>query len=209
MSIASPFCAFHGQRMVTPSIITSWQSVGVRWNFGEFCSVTPCTITLWQSVKRIMLERIFSCCSIVGAMLPWCLRLNGYQRSPFSVTLPPSARYSRRSTSLCLPFFTARQNSPLPSIIPCPVMDMSCALDAVMALMAFFCPGFRCILRSSVSCMMAFCARCRSIPDFSLNGAVSQMPAGTSTCPPPWAERLSMACCMAVVHSVCPSPTAP
>ena len=52
-SIASVFGERGGALTVTPSTTTSSQSVGTKWNVGEFCNVTPVTLTFLQFVRTI------------------------------------------------------------------------------------------------------------------------------------------------------------
>ena len=163
--MASPFCAFQGHFTVMPSMTTFLHRVGMRWKRGLLSRLTPWTSTFSQSVNRIMWLRTFSCASMLSTTLGVCFRLSGYQMSPFSFRVPPICLKRFHSTSLTLLRFTGRHHSPLPSMVPSPVMEMFFRLLALMAAVArsSFCPVFSSILirsfLSSENTMMAFFSR--------------------------------------------------
>ena len=212
MSMASPFCAFHGQATVMPSTMTSVHRWGTRWNRGALRSVTPCTSTRRQSVNRTRCWRIRSCASWSSATSGSCFRPKGYHRSPLAVTVPPMARYWFHSVSLTLLRFTGRQYSPLPSMMPSPVTAMLLRFEALRqgtALAALPSVAVRKSRLSGEKSINALRSKCRSMLSLSTMGPVSQMPAGTFRWPPPRLARSAMALAKARVFMVRPSPTAP
>ena len=209
MSIPSPFCAFQGQRTVTPLIIRSVHWLGTRWKRGAFWMVTPLMSTRWQRLMLTMCWRRASSLSGASVMLRTFLRSYGNHSLPSSVSVPPSFWRSFHSWSLSLVRLAYRQYLPLPSMMPPPVMLTSVHFSARMQ-------GSRRLSKplsgryadfSWVKMTIAPFSTCRSILLLSLMGPVSQTPFGTITWPP--SGRALMALSNASVHIVTPSPTAP
>src|ERR1700754_4069916 len=100
--------------MVAESMVRSVQLLGQNANLGELRIVTP-----WISTRRQLTSDTILGRGELAVSRP------GHQISPSLLSVPPDARRLRHCASVCLLFFTGRQESPAPSKDPDPVMAMS------------------------------------------------------------------------------------
>src|SRR5690606_370924 len=124
----------------------------------------------------------------------------GNQISPDSLSTPPDLSRFFHWLDVILPFFTKRQASPLPSMVPLPVMAMFSTSRADMGdtqrmvlrpskLVSIKGYSSKSLLKSS----RAPSSKWRLILLFRAMGPVNHMPRGTETRPPPFWHTEPMA----------------
>ena len=118
-SMASPFCAYDGFLAKIPSTIRFSHISGWMFQAGEFWKMTPCSSTFLQLSRCTITGRWFACssdgCHIVA-------RTN----------MPPCDVIFFHWPSVTFSFFSGRQQTPLPSMTPLPVMLTFCRFMPVI-----------------------------------------------------------------------------
>src|SRR5690606_37661030 len=202
---------------------------GCIFHAGEFCIVTPSSRIFLQFVKtnKLGLRKSFtflkSFTVVPGRIVPAFFSFaplselsEGYQISVSGSTMPPEATRFFHCEAVNLLFLTILQASPLPSIIPLPVIAILVSSFPDIGFW-FLQAGSRSQcdstnLSSSKSLAnnrTASFLRCRLTLLCISIGPESQSPEGIRTTPPPWSLHALIARFIVEVFRNWPSPLAP